>query len=303
MKLAQTSPMAANLSCFTAMMMWAIGFPVAEILLQSWSVLSLVTIRQFVAFSMLLAFWLALEGWQKVRMAPWRLGMRVGGIGFGLGATLLLVGQAMSDAVTAAVAAAMMPIAGAFLEVALDSKKLSKKLIIGAGLAILGGLLATGIRLSDGKYGSGALLCLVSVFLWAWGTRSATRDLPNLSPLGQTAVTMLGGFFVMSAICLAAIVFKFDGLEIGSLDNAGITMFLVFSLISLALSQLGWIWGAGGLGIFLASFHMNAVPFYVMVILVVFMGQSWNWMQALGAGLVAIGVITSQWRQQVDITE
>ena len=41
----------------------------------------------------------------------------------------------------------------------------------------------------------------------------------------------------------------------------------VFALGSLALSQILWIISVGRLGIGLASLHINAVPFYVMLIL------------------------------------
>jgi len=70
---------------------------------------------------------------------------------------------------------------------------------------------------------------------------------------------------------------------------------LVFSSVaSLALAQFMWIRGAAGLGILLASLHMNAVPFYVMVIVVLFLDESWNWWQATGAALVAVGVLLAQ---------
>ena len=58
----------------------------------------------------------------------------------------------------------------------------------------------------------------------------------------------------------------------------------------MAIAQMLWIGGAGGLGILLASFHMNAVPFYVMLIMVVAFAQPWGWWQAIGAALVACGV-------------
>ena len=66
------------------------------------------------------------------------------------------------------------------------------------------------------------------------------------------------------------------------------------SVASLALAQFMWIRGSAGLGIMLASLHMNAVPFYVMVIVVLFLGESWNWWQAVGAAVVAVGVLLAQ---------
>ena len=66
---------------------------------------------------------------------------------------------------------------------------------------------------------------------------------------------------------------------------------------SIALVQLFWIWGAGGLRILFASSHMNIAPFYVMAIVVVFMGAQCNWSQAFGAGLVGIAVLIAQSKQ------
>ena len=71
-------------------------------------------------------------------------------------------------------------------------------------------------------------------------------------------------------------------------------LILFFSLVSLAFAHLLWIWAAGNLGILVASLHMNAVPFYVMVTMVIVLAGSWNTMQAIGATLVAAGVVLSQ---------
>ena len=84
------------------------------------------------------------------------------------------------------------------------------------------------------------------------------------------------------------------GTAIGIYDSRHVLLLLFTSVGSLALAQFMWIRGAAGLGILLASLHMNAVPFYVMVIVVLFLGESWNWLQAAGAALVTIGVLLAQ---------
>jgi drug/metabolite transporter (DMT)-like permease len=43
---------------------------------------------------------------------------------------------------------------------------------------------------------------------------------------------------------------------------------------------------------------MNAVPFYVMVTVVLLLGGEWNAMQAVGAALVAAGVMVAQTARQ-----
>ena len=88
--------------------------------------------------------------------------------------------------------------------------------------------------------------------------------------------------------------FEVSGTAIGTLDSRHIVLLVFSSVASLALAQFMWIRGASGLGILLASLHMNAVPFYVMVIVVMFLGAQWNWWQAAGAAIVAIGVMLAQ---------
>jgi len=284
----------SNLLCFSAMVMWAFAFPIAEVLLDSWGTIALVLVRQIIGVGALFAFWLWFDGWVAVYGADWRHGISVGCIGFGLGSMTFLVGQYLSDAVTPAIAASMMPIIGALLEVTFDGRKLKVQLLLGITLALLGGLLATGTRLDDGNFGWGSLLCLISVVLFAWGTRATTNDFRSLSYLGQTTITMVGSLITVFFVYLSLLAFDLPGTATGLVDSRHLSMLVFASLASLALAQFMWIRGASGLGILLASLHMNAVPFYVMVIVVLFLGEQWNWWQAMGAVLVGTGVIIAQ---------
>jgi len=295
MKLSQPGAISANLACFMAMIMWAVGFPAAEVLIETWGALSLLSVRYFLSVSVLVFIWWWADGWQQIRTAPWQRGFWIGGTAFGVGAILLLMGQKMSDPVIPAIAAAMMPIAGAVLEVTLDKRRLRWYLVVGIMLALSGGYLATGVRLEDGDFGIGALLCLSAICLFAWGTRATTRNFASLSIIGQTAITLVGGLLMTLLIYVAALFVDAPEIAIGLTDSKHITLLLWFALASMAFAQLLWIWAAGSLGILLASFHMNAVPFYVMVTVVIFLDGDWNWSQAAGAALVAAGVVLSQY--------
>ena len=284
----------SNVTCFSAMLIWAFAFPIAEVLIESWGTIALVLVRQTIGVGSLLLIWLWIDGWGRIRSADWRRGIGVGGIGFGVGATLFLVGQSLSDAVTPAIAASMMPIIGALLEVLLDGRRMKPRLLLGMLLALCGGLLATGARLDHGDFGWGSLLCLISVVLFAWATRATTRDFPGLSVVGQTAITLTGGVFIVFTIYMVMLLLGLEGTEIGMTDSYHMLLLFFSAIFSMALAQFLWIRGAAGLGILLASFHMNAVPFYVMVIVVIFLGEAWNWWQAAGAALVAVGVLLAQ---------
>ncbi len=284
----------SNLTCFSAMVMWSFAFPVAELMLQSWGTVALVLVRQLIAVGALFLFWLYLDGPARIRSADWLGGVRVGGVGFGLGSIMFLVGQSLSDAVTPAIAASMMPIVGALLEVTLDGRRLRPRLVSGIVFALLGGLLATGARMGEGNFGWGSLLCLFSVVLFAWATRATTRGFRSLSFVGQTTITLCGSLLVVLTVYLLMRLIDIPGTAIGIHDSRHVLLLLFTSIASLALAQFMWIRGAAGLGILLASLHVNAVPFYVMVTVVLFLGESWNWGQAAGAVLVAIGVLLAQ---------
>ena len=286
--------MASNLTCFSAMVMWSFAFPIAEFMLASWGTVALVLARQVIGVGALLLCWIWIDGFTRVYRADWSGGLHVGGIGFGLGSITFLVGQHLSDAVTPAIAASMMPIVGALLEVTLDGRRLRPRLVCGIVLALLGGLLATGARLDEGSFGWGSLLCLFSVVLFAWATRATNHRFRSLSFIGQTTITMSGSLIAVSVVLLLMLLLDIPGAAIGSLDRTHLALLLFTSVASLALAQFMWIRGAAGLGILLASLHMNAVPFYVMVIVVLFLGESWNWSQAAGAVLVAAGVLLAQ---------
>ncbi|MDA9990808.1 DMT family transporter [Paracoccaceae bacterium] len=287
----------ANLACFVAMFMWAFAFPASEVLLQTWGVMALILVRTILAVSTLTVIWLWVDGFSKLRLAPWFHGLKIGGIGFGIGAILLLVGQKMSDPVTPAIAAAMMPIAGAAVEVVLDKRMLKLHLIVAIVLAFIGGIFAGGVNLNDVTFGIGALFCLIAIVLFAWVTHATTNDLKLLSPIGQTAITLIGCLTVVLVAYIVSVIIGVKEYHIGLTGVTEITLLIVMAVASIALAQLLWIWGAGGLGILLASLHMNIAPFYVMAIVVIFMGDQWNWSQALGAALVGIAVLIAQSKQ------
>ena len=92
----------------------------------------------------------------------------------------------MSDPVTPAIAAAMMPIAGAAVEVVFDKRRLHLYLIIAIVMAFAGGLLAGGVNLSSGTFDlDSVFFCVLAIFLFAWVTRATTPDFKACPLLGR----------------------------------------------------------------------------------------------------------------------
>ena len=277
------------------MLIWAVGFPLADELLRLLPPLTVGTLRLGMATSFLLLVWILSDGGREARRADWGRGLIIGAIGVGLGALLLIFAQSRTDGITAAVILATMPVAAIALECLVDGRRLTMRLIAGIVLSTGGGVAVYGARMGHINMGLGALAALLSVVVFAWGARASVKSLPGLSALGRTTVTVTGGAFV--ALLVQA------GLELSGgaplpwhLIGAQEWAYLaVYGIGSLAIAQLLFLIGVAGLGVGVATMHMNIAPFYVMVLALAF-GAGWNWAQVGAAGLVVLGVVIAQGR-------
>lgn len=289
----QRSLFVANALCMLSMVVWSIGLPAISHLVQIMPPLTLTAYRLGISGVVLVLAWGFWEGWSTVRHAPWLRGIGIGFVVMGVVAVMVAIAIKLTDPVTVAIVTALMPLVGIALECLLDGRRLTLALVLGMLLSLVGGLVALDVSGATPALGLGALAAFVSVLAFAWGSRASVISLPDLTPLGRTAITVGGAGISMSA--LAAVVAYSGGasvdwsafglLEVGAL--------LLSSIGSVALSQTLWIISVGLIGIGISSLHMNAVPFYVMLITLT-LGGSWNWAQAIGAAIVVAGVCVAQ---------
>ncbi len=286
--------LSANVQCFGAMLLWACGFVSLEFLLADWGALSLNAVRFAVSAGFLVIWWLLREGVHQAGRVSWWKGLFIGALGWGVGSIFLYLGQRLSDPVTTTIVIAMMPIAGAAIEIIFDGRRMSFQLLVGIFLAVMGGYFAAGAGFDESTVGTGMALCVVAIVLFAWATRATTRELETLTRPGQAAVTLSGGALILILLCLVALPFFPSETKVGTIDAERFWPFIIFILPSSGIAQLMWIYGAGRLGVMLASFHMNAVPFYVMVILLALSMGEWEWIRTVGVAVVILGVLISQ---------
>lgn len=283
----------ANVICSASMLIWAAGLPAADYLIPLMASDQLTAMRMSLAALAILPLWALIEGWGPLARVNWIKGLGVGGL-LGAGAWLLVLGQARGGTVTTAVISATLPLIGIAIEVLLDGRKMTRALTVGLALSVIGGFLALDFDKGGVSLGIGALLCFASVVCYAVSSRMTVTSFANETALGRTAVTLVGAGLVTAIVA---------GLGIG-LGGAAVPAFAtwgaaewgamaIFSVGSLAISQLLWIVSVGRLGIGWSALHINAAPFYVMVILFA-MGGAWDWRQAGAACLVALGVLIAQ---------
>ena len=289
----KTTIVKSNFLCVFSILLFATGFPAAEYLLKDWDVVSVITARNVFSFILIFIIWLFIEGIQKVKSAKWLKGFLIGLSGFGIGAFLILMLQSLTTPVIAALAVATMPVFAVSLEMLLDGRKMTLWFFFGVVLVLLGGYIASGASLREDNVGIAALIGIIGVALFAWGSRATVKSLPGMSNLGQTAVTSFGmaGLSIFLYFVCSAFLDLTNTTSIITIEHLGLV--LIYAWLGLGISQIFWIKAVSQLGIGLASFHLNAVPFYVMFMLFL-LGDSWIWHQAFGALIVISGVILAQ---------
>lgn len=285
----------SNLICIFSIVFYAMGFPAAEFLLDDWDVISIVAARNSFAFILIFFIWILYEGFQEVRVAKWNKGFWIGAIGFGIGSFFVLLLQSITSPVIAALMVATMPVAAVTLEIFLDGRKMTRWFLFGIVLVLFGGFIASGANLKNDSIGLASFLGITGVGLFAWGSRATVKNLPGMSLLGQVAVTTSGMVGSAVFVYFVSSIF-FDITESPSqIRYEHLGLILIYACLAIGISQILWIKSVAQLGIGLSSFHLNAAPFYVMLMLFL-LGNSWIWHQTLGAVIVISGVIIAQRR-------
>ncbi|NBW25770.1 MAG: EamA family transporter, partial [Betaproteobacteria bacterium] len=187
-----------------SMLVWSMGLPAADVLIGPVPPLPLTAARMTLACACLLPIWWWREGTAVLLGANWARGIAIGGSTLGLGAFLMVAGQGLTDAVTVAIISASMPVVGIAIEVLLDGRKLSRGLVVGVALSLLGGVMALDGGNQQLALGLGALMCFASVLVYTLGSRMTVTSFPDLSPLGRTTVTLTGAAVVTTVAACAA---------------------------------------------------------------------------------------------------
>jgi drug/metabolite transporter (DMT)-like permease len=274
---------ASNLICLASMAIWAAGLPAASLIIPHMPPVALTAARALMATAVLLPVWWIVEGRSAVLGANWLRGAWVGFVTLGIASFFLILALHYNDPVTVAIVSAVMPVIGILLECVADHRPFTRALAIGLVLSVAGGLIAVNGAEGEVSFGIGVLAALVSVALYAWGSRETVKAFPDLTPLGRSTITIAGGAIVATIAALADGRAAWPVAGLGGDRLAGIRGPCAFGIGSMAIAQLLWIVSVGRIGIGAASMHMNAVPFYVMLMVFV-AGGPWNWWTDPGRG-------------------
>ncbi len=284
-----------NAFAFASMITWATAFPATEALLETWHPLSMSVGRLLFGGLVLTAFVVMTGKVREIIHAPWKRVFFIGGVALGGSTIALNWGLALSNPVTAAIILTAMPAVALIVEVIAGEVRLTPKLVAGIVLAAAGGAWASlsgqsGVMAFQG----GEPLLLISVVFFVWYSRSAVRQLPMLSATAKSGLTLaMGGVM----IGIVVVTLHVSGLETVTYDFSPgpFALMLWIACVSNGIAMAFWLAGVERIGMTIAAIHMNLVPFYVMLF-VLMLGGEVSIGQASGALLVIAGVVISQWR-------
>ena len=284
-----------NLVTVLGMALWASGFPATEILLESWHPLLLAATRLLTASLVLIGI-IAMTGrLAELRAVPWRAVIQIGSLGIGVSTICLIWGQSYSDPITVSIITTGLPACAAVMGFLAGDDRPTARVLAGVALAIAGGIVATVAASSEGPgFRGGEILNLCGVILFTWYTRASIRRLSMLSAITKACVTLgVGGLFIVPVI---AIVVATGLVERPAYDLSPKSLALCFYMggIAVGCSMTLWMYGARLLGVTVAAIHQNTVPFWVMILSVLLIGQQLFLGQIWGALLVIAGALLAQ---------
>jgi len=292
----------------TLIVLWGSSFVVVKIVLrEGLTPISIATFRFLVAGGLFLV-WLLVKrqrdptyGLIGKEDAPRFLLLALTGVTFFFGAQY--AGIQMAGASIAAILVCLLsPVLIATLSALLFNELLTKRQILGIGLAGLGASLVVtagglGFSTSDDFF-LGTLILLLTPFLWAVYSLLGKRMMKKYDPfLAVAYVTMLGG------LCLV----PFSLVE-GSLHrifNLGIQGWLAILFLALACSLLGyyiWFRVLKEVGAAVTSSFLFAEPLVTVLLAVLFVDERLSWPIVSGGVLIFLGVYLVTMKQMPQLS-
>jgi len=241
---------------------------------------------------------LTLMGWGIRNRYSWtnwpvRSALMIGAVGIGIGTFALNLGLKYSNPVNVSVIVTTIPLFSVMLGVIKHEETLSPRIMIAIGLAICGGVLVSwSSTQTQAGFQGGELLVLGAVILWTWYSRVSVTRLLVIPAYPRTVLTILGG-----ALCLIPVALVLEGSGWVDLNApwsvSDLPLIGGLCAFGVGLSMVCWMISAEKIGVTIAALHINALPFYVLLLGLMF-GGTLLMSQVTGAVLVATGAVLAQ---------
>jgi len=286
--------LAGNVVVALGVCIWATHFLVTDVLLETWDPYIVTTGRLLSGtLFLMVSYGLATQG-RPLRRIPWRPALLLGMVGISGSTVLLTLGVKYAGPVPAAIVAAAGPIVAAFVARVGFRLPLTVSVIIGALVAVAGGVFAA-VGGHDGAVGAlrgGELMILGAITIFTWYSIGAQRWMTGVSQLGITAITiMIGGFTMLASLPVLFLLGIAEPRMDLTWESVGFILYLGAGPASFALFT--WHWGVSRIGVTIASIYSNLAPVVVVVIRMI-QGEPPTTAHMIGGLLIIAGVLIAQ---------
>ncbi len=265
-------------------MTWAAAFPCTEVLLRDFHPVLNVAGRMSVGAAFMMAWVIARGKLPELSRIDLRGGFLLGVCGLGVAQQSLMWGQNFSNAVSAAIIATLMPLVSILMGVAEGNERFTLRLSLALVLAIAGGVYASGVGASGASFKGGEVLVLVGITAYTWYSRRAVQWFGQVDAIARVAAVMTAGALAQCTIAISMVL----GGRVPTPTTdvlSGLPWLLGLAIVAGGISNVLWQRAVQALGATLASMHLNAAPFYVMLAMIPLGGLA-GWRQVIGALLV-----------------
>lgn len=284
----------ANLSLLGAIGIWGSFFPLLAYLLRTWDPYSNAAARAFLGALVLVALAVLRHGARGFTLRlPWRRVVVLAVFGIAIFNVFMTLGVAHAGPISASIVAATGPVSAAVLARILYKRRIRPVIVVGAILAVAGGVCVALARGGDaGDLRGGELLVFAGSVAWLWYSMRFNDWLGELPRLQATAVTYL----VAAAILVGGtLVFHVVGGGAPRIDlspeSLGLLAFLALS--STAVAVLLWLHGVARLGVAVGAAYGNLVPLVTVAGAALF-GIAPRPLEIAGGLVVIAGVVLAQ---------
>lgn len=282
----------ANGALTAAIFLWGSFYSVVEDLLRTWDIFSATAGRMILGSAILLVALFLREGPRAFSPAlPWGRIVLLGGIGFGLFCIFITIGIGNAGTIASAFVYTTTPIVTAFMARVILKQRLGGATLVGAALALAGGVLMA-LKGGDVDVHGGEILVFAAVLCFAWYSIMVPRWMTGHSQLSIAALTVGTGTMFTVLFWTLAQIFDVTALRY-DLSPRSIVLMVYVAVASMCLAVMFWNYGVIRLGAPLASIYANLAPVFAALVAMVF-GIYPTAMQIVGGAVILSGVIIAQ---------
>lgn len=270
-------------------LIWGVNFPVSKHVLAHVPPMAYATSRYVLASAVLMALLWWRRGLPRLERRDLLPLAGIGLLGITLFQGLWANALTLTTASKAAIFISTSPIWAA-LWLALSGRGLRPAALAGVLLSFGGVFLimnnsVTALTLGGGLL-IGDLMFLAIAAIWALYSAVAPPYLARLGALTVTAWTMLLGTLPLLPLGLPGLV----ALDYGALPGSAWAGFAFAAIFAAALGFLWWYEGLQALGLGRAMLYSYLVPVFAIASAVLFLGEPFSLVQALGTAIVLAGI-------------